>query len=201
MDFTSGDRTTLRGFGLSVFLMISLLFCPVAMSEGDVLTLQLTQAEQQPQRVKSLRQLNTRTGDMLALSSEFGEDFEFRVETSRRSNHGNKIIRGVSEAGGRLTMVVTSDGELQGSLREGGSTYRLVQEGGEIVLYYADPYLARPADRGSVRLDRLDKTAPASELNLDLKRMERKVLKDLSDETVHYPVFGSGTATLDLLFY
>ena len=31
--------------------------------------------------------------------------------------------------------------------------------------------------------------------------MERKVLKDLSDETVHYPVFGSGTATLDLLFY
>ena len=201
MDFTSGDRTTLRGFGLSVFLMISVLFCPVAMSEGDVLTLQLTQAEQQPQRVKSLRQLNTRAGDMLALSSEFGEDFEFRVETSRRSNHGNKVIRGVSEAGGRLTMVVTSDGELQGSLREGGSTYRLVQEGGEIVLYYADPYLARPADRGSVRLDRLDKTAPATELNLDLKRMERKVLKDLSDETVHYPVFGSGTATLDLLFY
>ena len=149
MDFTSGDRTTLRGFGLSVSV-IGLLFCPVAMSEGDVLTLQLTQAEQQPQRVKSLRQLNTRTGDMLALSSEFGEDFEFRVETSRRSNHGNKIIRGVSEAGGRLTMVVTSDGELQGSLREGGSTYRLVQEGGEIVLYYADPYLARPADQGSV---------------------------------------------------
>ena len=27
------------------------------------------------------------------------------------------------------------------------------------------------------------------------------MLKDLSDETVHYPVFGSGTATLDLLFY
>jgi len=171
------------------------------MSSGDILTLQLTQADRLPQSVNSLKQLNARAGDMLSLSSEFGENFEFRVETSRRSNHGNKVVRGVNEAGGRLTMVVTSDGQLQGSLREGDNTYRLVQEGGEIVLHYADPYLARPADRGGVRLERFDKTAPARELNLDLKRMERKVLRDLSDETVHYPVFGSGMATLDLLFY
>jgi hypothetical protein len=98
-------------------------------------------------------------------------------------------------------MVVTSEGELQGSLREGGNTYRLVQEGDEIVWHYADPYLARPADRGGVRLERFNKAAPASELNLDLKRMERTLLKDLSNEVIHYPVFGSGTATLDLLFY
>ena len=65
---------------------------------------------------------------MLSLSSEFGEDFEFRVETFRRSNHGNKVIRGVSEAGGRLTMVVTSDGQLQGSLQQGGNTYRLCKK-------------------------------------------------------------------------
>ena len=201
MDFSFCDRSALGKYCLSVFLTISAVFCPLAMSSGHILTLQLTQADQLPQSVNSLKQLNARAGDMLSLSSEFGEDFEFRVETSRRSNHGNKVIRGVNEAGGRLTMVVTSDGQLQGSLREGGNTYRLVQEGGEIVLHYADPYLARPADRGSVRLERLDKTAPARELNLDLKRMERKVLKDLSAETVHYPVFGSGPATLDLLFY
>jgi hypothetical protein len=171
------------------------------MSAGDPLTLQLTQADQMPQPVTSLKKLNARVGDMLSLSSEFGEDLAFRVQTSRRSNHGNKVIRGVSEAGGRLTMVVTSEGELQGSLREGGNTYRLVQEGDEIVWHYADPYLARPADRGGVRLERFNKAAPASELNLDLKRMERTLLKDLSNEVIHYPVFGSGTATLDLLFY
>ena len=201
MDFSFCDRSALGRCCLSVFLTISAVFCPLAMSSGDILTLQLTQVDQLPQSVNSLKQLNARAGDTLSLSSEFGEDFEFRVETSRRSNHGNKVVRGVNEAGGRLTMVVTSDGQLQGSLREGGNTYRLVQEGGEIVLHYADPYLARPADRGSVRLERFDKKVPARELNLDLKRMERKVLKDLSDETVHYPVFGSGTATLDLLFY
>ena len=201
MDFNFCDRSALGRYCLSVLLTISAVSCPLAMSSGDILTLQLTQADQPPQSVNSLKQLNARAGDMLSLSSKYGEDFEFRVETSRRSNHGNKVVRGVNEAGGRLTMVVTSDGQLQGSLREGGNTYRLVQEGGEIVLHYADPYLARPADRGGVRLERFDKTAPARELNLDLKRMERKVLKDLSDETVHYPVFGSGMATLDLLFY
>lgn len=193
--------SALRRYCCVVFLTLCPVFFPVATSAGDVLTLQLTQADQLPKRVNSLQQLNTRAGDMLSLSSEFGEDFEFRVETSRRSNHGNKVVRGVNEAGGRLTMVVTSDGQLQGSLREGGNTYRLVQEGGDIVLHYADPYLARPADRGGARLERFDKKVPARELNLDFKRMERKVLKDLSDETIHYPVFGSGPAVLDLLFY
>ena len=171
------------------------------MSAGDALTLQLKQQDELPQTVTSLKQLNTRAGDILSLSSETGEDFAFRVETSRRTNHGNKVIRGVNEAGGRLTMVVTSDGQLQGYLREGSSTYRLVQEGGSIVWHFADPYLARPADHGGVGLERLDKTGPASEVNLDLKRMERTALKNLSEAKIHYPVFGSGTATLDLLFY
>ena len=201
MEFSLCERSALRRCCLSVFLTICPVFCLPVMSAGDALTLQLTQADQLPQTVTSLKQLNARAGDMLSLSSKFGEDFAFRVETSRRSNHGNKVIRGVSEVGGRLTMVVTSDGQLQGSLREGGKTYRLVQEGSEIVWHYADPYLARPADRGGVRMKRFDRAAPAAELNLDLQRMERTVLKDLSDEVIHYPVFGSGTATLDLLFY
>ena len=201
MDFSLRDRNALHRFGLSVLLTIFPAFCQPVMSAGDALTLQLKHEDELPKTVTSLKQLKVRAGDMLSLSSEFGEDFAFRVETSRRSNHGNNVIRGVTEAGGRLTMIVTSDGQLQGSLREGGNTYRLVQEGGDIVLHFADPYLARPADRGGAGLERLDKTVPVSKLDRDLKRMERAALKDLSDETVHYPVFGSGTATLDLLFY
>ena len=201
MNFSVCGRSALRRFCLSVFLTIVPAFCLPVMSAGDALTLQLKHEDELPKTMTSLKQLNVRAGDMLLLSSEFGEDFAFRVETSRLSNHGNKVIRGVSEAGGRLTMVVTSDGQLQGSLREGGNTYRLVQEGSEIVWYYADPYLARPVDRGGVRLERLDKTVPVPKLNHSLKRMKRTTLKDLSEEAIHYPVFGSGTATLDLLFY
>ena len=201
MDFTLCDGSILRRCFHSLFLSLCLAFPSLAISSGEALSLKLTQRDELPQAVTSLKQLNARAGDMLSLSSEYGEDFEFRVETSRRTNHGNKVIRGVNESGGRLTMVVTSNGQLQGSLREGGRTYRLVQEGGNIVWHYADPYLARRAHSDGVRLERLDKTAPARELNRDLKRMERTVLKALSDETIHYPVFGSGTATLDVLFY
>ena len=104
MEFSLCERSALRRCCLSVFLTIFPVFCLPVMSAGDALTLQLTQADQLPQTVTSLKQLNARAGDMLSLSSEFGEDFAFRVETSRRSNHGNKVIRGVSEAGGRLTM-------------------------------------------------------------------------------------------------
>ena len=86
------------------------------MSVGDALTLQLTRKDELPQTLISLKQLNTHAGDILSLSSELGEDFAFRVETSRRTNHGNKVIRGVNEAGGRLTMVVTSDGQLHQQL-------------------------------------------------------------------------------------
>jgi len=201
MDFALFDRSAMGRCCLGLLLIICPAFCLSVMSAGDALTLQLKQEDRLPQTVTSIKQLNTRAGDILSLSSEFGQDFVFRVETSRRTNHGNKVIRGVNEAGGRLTMVVTSDGQLQGSLREGGNTYRLVQEGGDIVWHFADPYLARPADRGGVRLERLDKTVPLPELNRDLKRMKRTVLKNLSDEAVHYPMFSSGMATLDLLFY
>ena len=201
MDFTLCEQSALRRCSLSLFLSLCLSFPSLAMSAGEALTLTLTHRDELPQAVKSLKQLDTRAGDMLSLSSQYGEDFEFRVETSRRTNHGNKVIRGVSEAGGRLTMVVTSNGQLQGSLRERGKTYRLVQEGGSIVWHFADPYLARPADTGGVKLGRLDRTAPAGEMTRHLKRSQRTVKKNLSDETVHYPEFSSGTATLDLLFY
>ena len=158
MDFSLCDRSALRRCSLSLFLSLCLAFPSVAMAAGEALTLTLTHRDELPQALKSLKQLDTRAGDILSLSSEVGEDFVFRVETSRRTNTGNKVIRGVNEAGGRLTMVVTSDGQLQGYLREDGRTYRLVREGGDIVWYFADPYLARPADRGGVRLERFDKT-------------------------------------------
>ncbi len=86
------------------------------MSVGDALTLQLTEQDELPRALTSLKQLNISAGEILSLSSEIGENFAFRVETSRRANHGNKVIRGVNEAGGRLTMVVTSDGQLHQQL-------------------------------------------------------------------------------------
>ena len=201
MDF-SPLKTAPLGVLPRLFMLLSLLVLDFpALSAGDRLTLQLTQADRLPQRITSAKQLNARTGDRLNLRSEFGEDYEFRVESASRSNQGNRVIRGLNEAGARLTMVVTSDGQLQGSLRDGARLYRLVEEAGEIVWHYADPYLARPADTESARLPRLDKSERSTDLDFGVKRMERAVLKDLSEETIHYPTFSSGTATVDILFY
>ena len=200
MDFTLCEHSTLRRCSLSLFLSLCLSFPSLAMSAGEPLTLTLTNRDELPQAVKSLKQLDTRAGDMLSLSSQYGEDFEFRVETSRRTNHGNKVIRGVSEAGGRLTMVVTSNGQLSGIASRTWQNLSAGARRGSIVWHFADPYLARPADTGGVKLGRLDRTAPAGEMTRHLKRRQRTVKKS-SDETVHYPGFSSGTATLDLLFY
>ena len=83
MDFSLCDRSALRRCCLSVFLTICSAFSLPVMSAGDALTLQLTQPDRLPQTVTSLKQLNARAGDMLSLSSEFGEDFAFRVESVR----------------------------------------------------------------------------------------------------------------------
>ena len=126
MGYPLCGRSAVRRCCFSLLLAVCSALCLPVMSTGDALTLQLKQKGELPQTVTSLKQLNTRAGDILSLRSEIGEDFAFRVETSRRTTHGNKVIRGVSEAGGRLTMVVSSDGQLQGSLREGGRAYRPV---------------------------------------------------------------------------
>ena len=72
MDFSLCDRSALRRHYLSVFLTICPAVCLPVMSAGDVLPLQLAQADQLPQTVPSLKQLNARAGDMLSLSSELG---------------------------------------------------------------------------------------------------------------------------------
>ena len=201
MDFSPLKTFSLGGLSRLLLLLALLALDFPALSAGDRLTLQLTQADRLPQRITSAKQLNARKGDRLNLRSEFGEEYEFRVEAASRSNHGNKVIRGLNETGARLTMVVTSEGRLQGSLRDGARVYRLVQEAGEIVWHYADPYLARPADAGAARLPLLSKGESSTDLDFGVKRMERTVLKDLSEESIHYPTFASGTATVDLLFY
>jgi hypothetical protein len=81
-------------------MLLSLLVLDFpALSAGDRLTLQLTQADRLPQRIISAKQLNARTGDRLNLRSEFGEDYEFRVESASRSNQGNRVIRGAERSG------------------------------------------------------------------------------------------------------
>ena len=75
MDFALCDRIALGRCCLGPLLMICPAFCLPVMSAGDALPVHLKQEDELPQTVTSLKQLNTRAGDTLSLSTEFGEDF------------------------------------------------------------------------------------------------------------------------------
>ena len=70
MDFSLCDRRALRRCSLSLFLSLCFAFPSPAISAGEALTLTLTHRDELPQAVKSLKQLDTRAGDILSLSSE-----------------------------------------------------------------------------------------------------------------------------------
>ena len=172
-----------------------------ALAAGDRLTLELTHAEQLPVTVTSSGQLKPRTGDLLKLSSEFGDSYEFKSQAAKKSAHGSQVIRGLADTGARLAMVVSPDGHVQGSLHDGTHTYSVVKEGQELVWYRADSHLARPVDHGGHRARKFDRAQRSANFEVDIDAVRRRVLKSLSEETTHYPRFQEGEATIDLLFY
>ena len=127
-----------------VLLLASLLLAPQVMA--DNLTVELSRGDQPLKRVASVTRLDARVGDSLRLSSDFGDVYELSVSSARRSTLGNKIIAGRNDAGARLTLVVTSDGIVQGSLRDAGQTFRISQNGDKFALHAAEPYMAKPVD-------------------------------------------------------
>ena len=172
-----------------------------ATTYADTLSLELSRGERMPERVVSLKQLHARAGDYLKIQSELGEEYHVKIERVSRSNLGNKVIAGSTKSGARLTMVLSSLGELQGSLREGSRKYRLAQEGDEIVWYEAESYWARPADLGTVIKQRSEEMTWSLQLLQSRQLPQPKALMDLSDEQVTYPAYSSGKATIDLLIY
>ena len=185
----------------SVALAVTWAVAFSANTHADTLLLELSRGDRIPERVISLQQLQARAGDYLKIQSELGEEFRVKINSVSRSKLGNKVIAGRTDTGARLTMVLSSLGGLQGSLREGSRTYRLAQEGDQIVWHEAEPYLARPADKGVIVKRRSAVTTWSPHRFQSRQLTQPQVLMDLSDEQVTYPAYSAGEATIDLLFY
>ena len=84
------------------------------MADGISLEVQRGQSAFMP--ITSLQSMNVRVGDVMSIRSEYGEIHEFQIQAARRSSLGNRVISGLSGAGARLIMVVTSEGRLEGSI-------------------------------------------------------------------------------------
>ena len=182
-----------------VLLLASTLLAPQVMA--DNLTVELSRGDQPLKRVASVTRLDARVGDSLRLSSDFGDVYELSVSSARRSTLGNKIIAGRNDAGARLTLVVTSDGIVQGSLRDAGQTFRISQNGDKFALHAAEPYLAKPVDARAADRPNRFRMIELNE-NVTARTTPRPTLmSELADEVLYYPRYGVGLATIDVLFY
>lgn len=200
MDFAHRQLLILRVL-CAATLTVAWAVAFTANTRADTLSLELARGDRIPERVVSLQQMQARVGDYLKIQSELGEEYRVKIDRVSRSNLGNKIIAGRTDAGARLTMVLSSLGGLQGSLREGSRTYRLAQEGDQIVWHEAVPYLARPADQGAIIKQRSEVMTWSPQRFQPRQLMQPRALMDLSDEQVTYPTYSSGRATIDLLIY
>ena len=200
MDFAH-RQVLLRKLLCTAALIVAWAGAFSANSHADILSLQLARGEQMPERVTSLKELQVRAGDYLNIQSELGEEYRVKIDRVSRSNLGNKVIAGRTDTGARLTMVLSSLGALQGSLREGSRTYRLAQEGDDLVWHEAEPYLARPADQGAIVKRRSETMTWSSQRFQSRQLRQPRALMDLPNEQVTYPTYSSGRATIDLLVY
>ena len=191
-------RAGFKQFCASVIVLMCFLSTAV-MADGIALEVQRDQREFMP--ITSLQSMDVRVGDIMSIRSEYGEILEFQIQAARRSSLGNRVISGLSSAGARLIMVVTSDGGLQGSIHDGDVAYRLTQTAEGLQWHYADPVLARPADHGAVLRPQARMQRQPVAVETGRRAMKLKSQKNLADEEVRYPQFGSGMATLDILFY
>ncbi len=185
----------------SAALLLLALTSAVLEVRADNLTVELARGNQSPELLASVKQLDARVGDVLSLRSEYGEVYEFNVASARRSALGNKIIAGKDETGARLTLVVTSDGVVQGSLRDAGQTFRITNNGDAFAWHVADPYMAKPTDARAADKPLRRNIIEMNQRSLSLNAPQSVAMSDVADEAVNYPQYGSGLATIDILFY
>lgn len=187
-------------FTTSATLLLTLMML-VLQSRAEDLVVDLVRGHQAPKPIASVRQLDVRAGDVLRLKSEFGDVYELSVASARRSALGNKIITGQNNTGARLTMVVTSDGVVQGSMRDAGQTFRITQNGDRFAWHAVDPYMAKPVDARAVKAPRRRTMMEMKQYDMNLMSTRSAPMSDVADETVNYPQYGIGLATIDVLFY
>jgi len=196
--YPDDGRRKLAGSGALFFL---LLLSALLQARADDLSVELVRSNDVSEVIASAKQLDARVGDMLHLRSEYGDVYQFDVASARRSALGNKIISGNNKAGARLTMVITSDGVVQGSVRDAGQTFRVTHGADGFAWYAADPYMAKPTDVRAADRPRRHNAIEMNQRDLTLTKSRSAAMSDVADEAVNYPQYGKGLATIDVLFY
>ena len=90
-------------------------------------------------------------GEVLQISNGRGRTYDVTIARSKLSSAGNRSLSGTTEGNGTFVLVITADGQLQGSLAEGPDFYRILSEDGSPALQQRDySALPSPIDKAGV---------------------------------------------------
>ena len=86
-------------------------------------------------------------GDSLQVSTSRGRTYDITITRSTLSTLGNRSLSGTTEGSGTFVLIITADGQIQGSLVEGADFYTISSEDGSPLLVQRDSSaLPRPID-------------------------------------------------------
>ena len=147
-------------------------------------------------------------GEVLQISNGRGRTYDVTIARSKLSSAGNRSLSGTTENKGTFVLVITADGQLQGSLAEGPDFYRILSEDGSPALQQRDySALPSPIDKAGVapELRRSDSGRQLIELNpIDVKTRslykQGKITTSAAGAGTVYPVYNADSE-IDVLVY
>ncbi|MDA8659243.1 M12 family metallo-peptidase [Luminiphilus sp.] len=147
-------------------------------------------------------------GDLLQVSNARGRTYDVTIARSKISSSGNRSLSGTTESNGTFVLVITADGQLQGSLAAGPDFYRILSVDGSPVLQQRD-YSALPSpidETGAVpEFHPSDSSRHLLELNpTDVKtrsfNKQSKTTTSAARTDTVYPIYNAD-AVIDVLVY
>jgi len=96
---------------------------------------------------KDLYGASIELGDLLQVSTSRGRTWDITITRSTLSTLGNRSLSGATGGNGTFVLIITADGQMQGSLVEGADFYTISSEDGSPLLVQRDSSaLPRPID-------------------------------------------------------
>ena len=188
-----------------LFVAALLLGAPLALGAAESFELTLQKGGQQLPVATVEAVAALREGDKLFDGASVETDQQFIVSAVRRSSLGNIVVSGFNEAGGRLLLVVSDAGGLEGFLHDVEGRRRITGEIGQAALIErseaqkplpaeAIKILPKRPDRGRVQVD-------ADRPSVEAYRRRAAPLAAAQSQGVRYPAHLMGKATIDVLIY
>ena len=154
-----------------------------------------------------LRQSVINVGDTLRFFVNASTHADVHVERVSRTPSGNLSLSGTTKKAGSLVLVMTPDGDAQGSFSEGGDVYRIESRGEVLRFAMRDKNLRARGFQGDV-LDadferipskRVDERLPVDSTVQSGNRALKKY-KNAARTNASYPVFNADSS-IDVLIY